>query len=168
MEQYGGRDEHKHMLQQQSKLLLVSSISDRFPPSGYQARGDNNHKIWRTNQDLHGWLITNWGLIFGSVLALILFLAFILSCKQHDILLSAVGVTEMSLSPTLTTKQDDTLPLHPEHILLYQNYTRFPLDPLEYKLSSTNLNIMILNTSQATTPVGIVFFFFFFLNCFIV
>ena len=154
MEQYGGGDEHKHTLQQQSEPLLVSSTSDRFPPSGYRARGDDNHKIWRMNRDLRGWLIANWGLIFGSVLALILFLAFILSYKRPDVLLSAVGVTETSPSPTPTTKQDDTLPPHPEHILSYQNYTRFPLDPLEYKLSSANLNIMIPNTPRAATPVG--------------
>ena len=143
MEQYGGGDEHEHTLQQQqSEPLLVSSTSDSFPPSGYRARGDDNHKIWKTNRDLRGvvrWLIANWGLIFGSALALILFLAFVLSFKRPDVLLSAVGVTETSPSPTPTTKQDDTLPPHPEHILSYENYTRFPLDPLEYKAECRKL-----------------------------
>jgi hypothetical protein len=77
-------------------------------------------------------LVANWGLIFGSALALVLFLALVLSYKRPDVLFSAVGIAEASPSPTPTTKQDDTHP-HPEHIISYENYTHFPLDPLEYK-----------------------------------
>jgi len=136
LEQYGGGDEHEHTLQQQSEPLLASARSDSFPPSGYRARGDDDHKIRRTNRDLRRvvrWSIANCGLIFGSALALVLFLTLVLSYKRPDVLLSAVGVAEASPSPTPITKQDDTLPPHPEHIISYENYTRFPLDPLEYK-----------------------------------
>jgi hypothetical protein len=72
------------------------------------------------------------GLIFGSILALVLFIVAILSYKRPDVLLSAVGVAETSPSPIPTPKQDAATP-HPENIISYANYTRFPLDPLEYK-----------------------------------
>lgn len=136
LEQYGDGGDQEHPLQQQSEPLLASSTSDSFPPSGHRVRGDDDLKPRRTNRDLRRvvrWLVANWGLIFGSALALVLFLTLILSYKRPDVLLSAVGVTETSPSPTPTTKQDDTPPPHPEHIISYENYTRFPLDPLEYK-----------------------------------
>ena len=140
LEQYGDGDgdgdDRGHTLQQQSEPLLASSTSDTFPPSGLRARGDDDLKTRRTNRDLRRvvrWLIANWGLIFGSALALLLFLALVLSYKRPDALLSAVGVTGTSPSPTPATKQDDTLTPHLEHIISYENYTRFPLDPLEYK-----------------------------------
>jgi len=136
LEQYGDGDDQGHALQQQSEPLLASSTSDSFPPSGHRVRGDDDLKLRKTNRDLRRvvrWLIANWGLIFGSALAVVLFLTLVLSYKRPDVLLSAVGVTETSPSPAPTTKQDDTLPPHPEYIISYENYTRFPLDPLEYK-----------------------------------
>jgi hypothetical protein len=66
-------------------------------------------------------------------MALALLLAIVLSYKRPDILLSASGIAEVSPSPIPTPKQDDTPPSHPENIISYENYTRFPLDPLEYK-----------------------------------
>ena len=135
LEQYGDGDDREHTLQQQSEPLLASSTSDSFPPSGYRARGDDDLKIRRTNRDIRRvvrWLVANWGLIFGSALALVLLLTLVLSYKRPDVLLSAVGVAEASPSPIPSTKQNGTLP-HPEHIISYENYTRFPLDSLEYK-----------------------------------
>jgi hypothetical protein len=78
-------------------------------------------------------LAANWGLVFGSALALVLFLTVVLSYKRPDIVLSAVGVNETSPTPVPSPKQDESLPSHPENIISYANYTRFPLDPLEYK-----------------------------------
>jgi hypothetical protein len=66
-------------------------------------------------------------------MALALLLAIVLSYKRPDILLSFYGIAEVSPSSIPTPKQDDTPPSHPENIISYENYTRFPLDPLEYK-----------------------------------
>ena len=132
LEQYGDRDDRAHTLQQQSEPLLASSTGDSFPPSGYRARGDDDPKTrWTSRDSRHviRWLIANWGLIFGSILALVLFIVAVLSYKGPDVLLSAVGA---SPSPIPTPKQDAVSP-HPENIISYANYTRFPLDPLEYK-----------------------------------
>jgi hypothetical protein len=132
LEQYGDRDDRAHTLQQQSEPLLASSTDDSFPPSGYRAKGDDDQKTrWASRDSLRviRWLIANWGLIFGSILALVLFIVAVLSYKRPDFLLSAVGA---SPSPIPTPKQDAASP-HPENIISYANYTRFPLDPLEYK-----------------------------------
>jgi hypothetical protein len=144
LEQYDDGDYRGHhdALQQQSEPLLASSTDDSFPPSGYRAKGDDGPNIQRTSRgprNVIRWLIANWGLVFGSALALVLLLAAVLSYKRHDALLSAVGVAETSPSPIPTQKQDDALPSHPENIISYENYTRFPLDPLEYKAECHNL-----------------------------
>jgi hypothetical protein len=136
LEQYGERDDHEHTPQQQSEPLLASSTDDNFPPSGYRSRGDDDLKTRWTGRDSRRvirWLTANWGLIIGSALALLLFLVAIVSYKRPDALLSAVGVAETSSSPIPTPKQDDKLLPNPENIISYANYTRFPLDPLEYK-----------------------------------
>jgi hypothetical protein len=136
LEQYGDRDDREHSLQQQSEPLLASSTDDSFPPSGYRSRGDDNLRTRWTGRDSRRvirWLIANWGLILGSALALVLFFVAVLSYRRPDVLLSAVGVAETSPSPISSPEQDDALPLDPENIISYANYTRFPLDPLEYK-----------------------------------
>jgi hypothetical protein len=136
LEQYGERDDREHTSQQQSEPLLASSTDDNFPPSGYRPRGDDDLKTrWasRDSRRVIRWLTANWGLIIGSALALVLFLVVVVSYKRPDVLLSAVGAAETSSSPIPTPKQDDKLPPNPENIISYANYTRFPLDPLEYK-----------------------------------
>lgn len=137
MEQFGEGDDREHTLQQQQREpLLASSASASFPPSGYRARGDDDLATRRTRRDpwsVIRWLVDNWGLIFGSPLALALFLATVLSYKRPDILFSAIGVAETSPSPTPIPKQGNPFLPHPENIISYENYTRFPLDPLEYK-----------------------------------
>ena len=139
LEQYGDDDYREHTVQQQREPLLASSTSASFPPSGYRAKGDDldTRRKSRGPLAVMQWLVANCGLVIGSALALALLLSVILSFKRPDILLSASGIAENSPSPTPTPtptpKQDDVRPLHPENIISYENYTRFPLDPLEYK-----------------------------------
>ncbi|KAH9082280.1 hypothetical protein EDB83DRAFT_2503367 [Lactarius deliciosus] len=136
MDQFGDGD-YREYTQQQSEPLLTSSASATFPPSGYRARGDDDRDTGtegRNCRDISRWLVLNSGLILGSGLAVVLFLMIILSYKHPDVLLSAIGVVESAASPTATApKQDDTHPLDTELIISYENYTRFPLDPIEYK-----------------------------------
>ncbi|KAI9513121.1 hypothetical protein F5148DRAFT_1273348 [Russula earlei] len=140
-QEYGDGDsnvpEHPTSQQQQQKEPLLASSSSAHFPSGYRASDDGDLEIRRTRRDLRNvirWLVAYWGLIFGSALALVLLLGAVLSYKHPDVLLSAVGVTETPPSPTPSLKQhDEALASHPENIISYENYTRFPLDPLEYK-----------------------------------
>jgi len=62
-------------------------------------------------------------------------LGIVLSYERPDVLLSAVGVSETSSPSSVPAfpEQDETILSHPENIISYENYTRFPLDPLEYK-----------------------------------
>jgi hypothetical protein len=138
LEQYGDSDYREHALQQQSEPLLVSSTSPTFPPSGYRARGDDDMDTRGTRRDPRSvirWLVANLGLIFGSALALALLMGIILSYERPDVLLSVVGVSETSSSSPVPAipEQDEAILSHPENIISYENYTRFPLDPLEYK-----------------------------------
>jgi len=135
LEQYGDSDYHEYA-QQQREPLLASSTSAGFPSSGYRARGDDNLDFQKKSRGplvVIQWLVSHCGLVFGSALALVLFLTIVLSYKHPDYLLSASGIAESSPSPIPTPKQDDNSLLHPENIISYENYTHFPLDPLEYK-----------------------------------
>lgn len=140
LEQYGDSDHHEYA-QQQREPLLASSTSEGFPPSGYRAKGDDDPDVQKKSQGplvVMQRLVSHCGLIFGSALALVLFLAIILSYKDPEFLLSVSGIAGIaesspSPSPIPTPKQDDNTLLHPENIISYENYTHFPLDPLEYR-----------------------------------
>jgi hypothetical protein len=132
LEQCGDSD-YREYAQQQQEPLLASSSSAGFPSSGYRAKGDDDPNVQRKGRGplvVMQRLVSRCGLVFGSALALVLFLTTVLSYKQPDFLLSMVG---SSPSPMPTPEQDDNTLLHPENIISYENYTHFPLDPLEYK-----------------------------------
>jgi len=133
LEQFGDSDYHEYA-QQQREPLLASSTSVDFPSSAYRARGDDLgvQKKSRGPVVVMRLLVSRCGLVFGSALALALFLAIIMSYKDPKYLLSASGIAAPSPSPIPTQKQDDNTLLHPENIISYENYTHFPLDPLEY------------------------------------
>ncbi|KAI0286846.1 hypothetical protein BGY98DRAFT_942242 [Russula aff. rugulosa BPL654] len=109
-----------------------------LPSSGYRARGDDDPDVQKKSRGplvVMQWLVSRCGLVFGSALALVLFLTIILSYKNPDYLRSVSGIAGSSPSPIPipTPQQDDNTLLHPENIISYENYTHFPLDPLEYK-----------------------------------
>jgi hypothetical protein len=135
MDQFGDSDSREYTLQQQSEPLLASSSSANFPPSGYRARGDDDRDTVTKGpnyRNISRWLVANSGLILGSGFAVVLFLLIILSYKRPDVLLSAIGA-ENTASPIATApKQDDAHSSDIEHIISYENYTHFPLDPMEY------------------------------------
>lgn len=136
MDQFGDSDYREYTVQQQSEPLLASSASADFPPPGYRARGDDDRNTGsegRKHRNISRWFAANPGLILGSGLAVVLFLMIVLSYKRPDVLLSAVGA-ENEPSPIATApKQDDAHSLDIEHIISYENYTHFPLDPMEYR-----------------------------------
>lgn len=135
LEQYGDSDYHEYT-QQQQEPLLASSSSAGFPSAGYRAKGDDGVDAQKKSRGplvVMQRLVSRCGLVFGSALALVLFLMVILSYKHPDYLRQVSGIAESSPSPIPTPNQDDITLLHPENIISYENYTHFPLDPLEYK-----------------------------------
>jgi hypothetical protein len=135
LEEYGD-SEYREYTQQQREPLLASSTSAGFPSSGYRAGGDDDLDVQKRSRGplvVMQRLVSQCGLVFGSALALVLFVTMVLSYKHPDYLLSASGIAESPPSPIPTPKQDDNTLLHPENIISYENYTHFPLDPLEYK-----------------------------------
>src|SRR5713101_1227101 len=136
LEQYGDGD-YREYTQQQQEPLLASSSTAGFPSAGYRARGDGDlddvQRKGRGPLVVMQRFVSRCGLVLGSALALVLFLAIVLSYKHPDYLLSASGIAGSSPSPIPTPKQDDNTLLHPENIISYENYSHFPLDPLEYK-----------------------------------
>lgn len=132
LEQYGDGD-YREYVQQQQEPLLASSSSAGFPSSGYRAKGDDDRDVQKRSRGplvVIQQLVSRCGLIFGSALALVLFVTTVVSYKHPDYLLSASGIAP---SPIPTPNQDDNTLLHTENIISYENYTHFPLDPLEYK-----------------------------------
>ncbi len=72
-------------------------------------------------------------------MAVVLFLMIVLSYKRPDILLSAVGAVDEAPSPIATASQQDDTHSDPEHTISYENYTRFPLDSIEYQTECRKL-----------------------------
>ncbi|KAA1471440.1 hypothetical protein DENSPDRAFT_837431 [Dentipellis sp. KUC8613] len=91
----------------------------------------------------------NIGLVLGSMLAVVLFLLIIVSYKRPEALLKVIGNSTIeatgSVAPSQSAKQDDVTPstplplsvshpaMHNDSIISYENYTRFPLLPTEYR-----------------------------------
>ena len=140
MDQFGDSDYREYTLQQQSEPLLTSSAGTAFPPSGYRVRGDDDRDTrtkGRNHRDIFLWLLANMGLILGSGLAIVLFLMIVLSYKRPDVLLSTIGA-ENAASPIMTTPEQDA-PLDTKNIISYENYTHFPLAPMEYQAECEKL-----------------------------
>jgi hypothetical protein len=56
----------------------------------------------------------------------------ILSYERPDVLLSVVGAGNAASPISSAPLQDDAHSTDTEHIISYENYTHFPLDPMEY------------------------------------
>ena len=135
LEQFGDRDYREYTLQQQSEPLLTSSDSATFPPSGYRVKGDDDRHTGtkdRNCRDIFRWLVANSGLILGSGLALLLFLMIVLSYQRPGVLLLTIGAEDAAAPIATVPEQDDTNSSDTEHLISYENYTHFPLDPMEY------------------------------------
>jgi hypothetical protein len=126
-------DEKDHgIYQQQSEPLLASSASSSFPPSGYRSRGDDDGlDNTRGKRSYLLIMAKRIPLVLGIVLAFILFVMIILSLKRPDVLLHIIGEAnitagnvEGSISPHPNTSDPN--------LISYENYTTFPLLPIEY------------------------------------
>ncbi|KAI0050607.1 hypothetical protein FA95DRAFT_1536124 [Auriscalpium vulgare] len=137
LEQFGD-DEHRDytVSQQQQEPLLASSASNSFPITGYRARGDDD-ALARPDSlptRIAKWLVARAGLALGSLLAVALFLLIIVSYKRPEVLLKAIGdLNATSASSPMPSQPIQGVSLASQDIISYENYTKFPLDPMEYR-----------------------------------
>ncbi|KAJ7109853.1 hypothetical protein C8R44DRAFT_264980 [Mycena epipterygia] len=160
-------DDYNSVVQQQNAPLLSSSASDSFPQQpGYRSRGDDYDE--RTPRKDKGVGLTAEKIIsrlplalYSSVAAVLLVLVFF-SLREPETLKKYVGVTgdasdapAVDLEPIATPAVDiQSIPTpaadvpqpspaaeSPQITLIsYENYTSFPLDPLEYRAECIKLN----------------------------
>ena len=130
LEQFDDEEDHG-IYQQQSEPLLVSSASSSFPPSGYRSRGDDGLDNAQEKRVYLLVMLKRIPLVFGIALAFILFVMVILSFQKPDVLLRIIGEANITagdvkglISPHPNTSDPD--------LISYENYTNFPLLPIEY------------------------------------
>ncbi|KAJ7724247.1 hypothetical protein B0H16DRAFT_1666062 [Mycena metata] len=137
-------------LQQQNAPLLSSSASDSFPPIGYRSRGDDYHDNAAARKDKWQGLTAEKIIarlplaLYSSVAGILLVLVFF-SLREPETLKKYVGVTESSVSvsaeqPLPTPAVDLGTPAVGTTLISYENYTSFPLDPLQYRAECMKLN----------------------------
>ncbi|KAF7307232.1 hypothetical protein MIND_00516900 [Mycena indigotica] len=139
-------DDYNSVVQQQNAPLLASSASDSFPSVGYRSRGDDYEERIAATATAKRRTVTEQILarlplaLYSSVAAVLLVLVFV-SLREPEALKKYVGASSNSStaaspsqSPSLSTPHMHTDHL-PEGVALisYENYTKFPLDPIEYR-----------------------------------
>ncbi|KAJ7155900.1 hypothetical protein C8R43DRAFT_1125809 [Mycena crocata] len=132
----GDDDEYGSTVQQQNAPLLSSSASDSFPPQvGYRSRGDDYDES-TTRKDKYVGLtaekiISRLPLaLYSSVAAILLVLVFF-SLREPETLKKYAGVTTDAPKPTVGPNVK---------LVSYENYTKFPLEPLEYRAECIKLS----------------------------
>ncbi|KAJ7610838.1 hypothetical protein FB45DRAFT_760849 [Roridomyces roridus] len=157
-------DNYSSVVQQQQAPLLSSSASDSFPATtGYRSRGDDfdAHAPKRTGLTTDKILSRLPLALYSSVAAVLLVLVFF-SLREPEALKKYVGVTtnvseseaagDLEVMPTSTMPTSTPIQQQqpPPNIILisYENYTSFPLDPLEYRAECLKMDSGI----RAQTP----------------
>ncbi|KAJ6469606.1 hypothetical protein C8R47DRAFT_793580 [Mycena vitilis] len=147
-------DDYGSAVQQQNAPLLSSSASNSFPEIGYRSRGDDYTESSPRKEKLLGSLtaekiISRLPLaLYSSVAALLLVLVFI-SLREPETLKKYVGATDGSEASSaalpIASPATDAAAAPPPHsaelvLISYENYTSFPLDPVEYRDECMKLN----------------------------
>jgi hypothetical protein len=126
----------------QSAPLLVSSSSARFsrrntqqPPTSAKING---HKILNRSVAILSTAISRLPLVAGILTAGILLLLTVLSFTRREALHKYVGAKAPNI--TVSTSGSKVGQEHGVHLLSYENYTTFPLYPLQYLAECKKLN----------------------------
>ncbi|KAK7063923.1 hypothetical protein R3P38DRAFT_2675261 [Favolaschia claudopus] len=138
--------DYNSVVQQQNAPLLSSSASNSFPETGYRARGDEyqestvrREKRLALSAEL---IISRLPLaLYSSVAAVLLVLVFF-SLRDTETLKKYVGAAN-STSDAATPASPHTNPpvmAGGINLISYENYTSFPLDPIEYRGECIKLN----------------------------
>ncbi|KAI0035156.1 hypothetical protein K488DRAFT_43947 [Vararia minispora EC-137] len=131
-----GDDEYRDYAQQQRAPLLQSATDATFP-SGYRAAGDDEPDaapgalscVWGVTLAAR----RNMGLVVGCTVAAFLLLVIYLALRQPDTLAEYVGDTLASATPDANDLSVIPVGMDPADVISYANYTRFPLEPMQYK-----------------------------------
>ncbi|KDQ63088.1 hypothetical protein JAAARDRAFT_29085 [Jaapia argillacea MUCL 33604] len=136
-----GDEDYKSYLQQQSRPLLVSSADDNFP-SVYRGAGDDHD--FRKGSKNFDW--SRVPLVLGCIAATGLLILILVSMNRPDALdhfISSSAETEDSHTFSAPDDLQDipiSIPKYPipsnppnPNILSYENYSKFPLLPSEYR-----------------------------------
>ncbi|KAJ7657991.1 hypothetical protein B0H17DRAFT_1021236 [Mycena rosella] len=158
---FDGDDDYNSVVQQQNAPLLSSSASDNFPQVGYRSRGDDydentpgkDKRIGLTAEKIIARLPLA---LYSSVAAVLLVLVFF-SLREPETLKkyvvgapadasdAAAGATPaVDLHPIPTPAADADSEGPRVTLISYENYTAFPLDPLEYRAECIKLNTGIM------------------------
>ncbi|KAJ7103189.1 hypothetical protein B0H15DRAFT_198944 [Mycena belliarum] len=130
LEQIDFDGDYNSVIQQQNVPLLSSSASDSFPQVGYRSRGDDYESKDKSIGLGADKIIARLPLaLYSSVAAVLLVLVFF-SLREPEALRKYVGAT--SGAPIASTANIT--------LISYENYTSFPLDPIEYRAECIKLN----------------------------
>lgn len=148
-------DEEYSALNHQSVPLLSSSASDSFPPEAHRSRRTEREEYGRDEMEEHvksfmGWqkeldmktIASRVPVVIGMMLAgLLLFLVMVAYSRPGE-LERYIGVDESRNSSSSSTfsNHSSNVVAHPELVISYENYTKFPLHPDEYRAECNKLN----------------------------
>ncbi|KAJ7070693.1 hypothetical protein C8F01DRAFT_390598 [Mycena amicta] len=147
-------DEYNSVVQQQNAPLLSSSASDSFPHIGYRSRGDDYDERTAATKQRSGLtaekIIARLPLaLYSSVAGILLVLVFF-SLREPEVLKKYVGVSNVTESAAVDLEPiSSSQPPH-GHVaagitpISYENYTSFPLDPIEYRAECIRLTPEIM------------------------
>ncbi|TDL20900.1 hypothetical protein BD410DRAFT_790241 [Rickenella mellea] len=150
MEYHPGMDDvtfNQSYAEQQREPLLASSASASFPSTVRskqevdEAGGKDENRPGNSHSLLR--IVSKAPLVLGGLLAVFLFLLVILSWKRPDVLQKAVGVanlTEQHEDKNLPTSSPDSSHHGAAHKLSYENYTTFPLTPMQYLIECATVH----------------------------
>ncbi|KAH8099442.1 hypothetical protein BXZ70DRAFT_1030725 [Cristinia sonorae] len=128
-------DDERHQFlsyrQQQSQPLLAPSSPSSFPTTGYRSKGDDIPKVTSWAKKVLHTALARAPLALGSLLALVLLGAVLLSLKRPGTIEQYLGTSLYKPVPTPTPSYVDTIPA-PGLLISYDNYTKFPLTGDQY------------------------------------
>jgi hypothetical protein len=150
LEQTNLDDDQYTVEQQQNAPLLSSSASESFPP-GYRSRGDDYVESSARKEKRRlitaDTIISRLPLALYSCVAAILLVLVFFSLREPAVLKKYVGI---AVEPSV----------HAKIILSYENYTSFPLEPLQFRAECIKLNPLLLPShsywNAEVTPVDVV------------
>ena len=140
---HGLGDTNANGAHMQSEPLLASSASATFP---HRVRTFEDSERMRKHRKVElsvSLVLSRLPIVAGGASAIFLLFLVFLSLKRPDVLQSAVGLDANSTSPESVAEASDAAApspsqsqVHETHvapILSYENYTSFPLTPLQYR-----------------------------------
>ncbi|KAF8079154.1 hypothetical protein FPV67DRAFT_1616794 [Lyophyllum atratum] len=142
-------DDYRELGQHQAVPLLSSSASESFPTTGYRSRGDDHdlRNDWDKRAKTKGQLqlntlLSRLPLVMGSLVAGFLLFLIFLSYSRPEKLHKYLGILQSNGTNVTTphSSHHNTSTQDPHLVISYENYTQFPLRPVEFLEECRKLN----------------------------